>query len=68
MLTKPEHYYARKLQRYFEMLFFEYEESVKFYVNPAINKWKFDSPELGIRVTLTCDDDGQVFERREQLK
>lgn len=67
MPVKSESFYNRKLQRYFDRHFGDYEETAEFYVNPAINKWKFIIPELGIEVLLTCNDIGWVIEKRERV-
>ena len=62
---RPETYYAFRLQKYFNKFYFDYEETVEFYVNPEINKWRFIIPELNMEVLLTCYDDGRIVERRE---
>ena len=63
---KPETYYAFHLQKYFNEFYFDYEETVEFYANPAINKWHFMIPELGLDILITCYDDGRIVERRER--
>lgn len=67
MPNKSEAYYQGRLQRYFDRHYIEYSETTEFYVNPAINKWKFNIPELGIEVVLTCNDIGWVVEKRRRL-
>lgn len=67
MPTKTEKYYHDRLQRYFDRNYAPYDETAEFYVNPAINKWKFKIPELGFVVVLTCNDIGWVIEKRERI-
>lgn len=53
-------YYRRRLQRYFNEHYKEYEDSIEFYPDPAPNTWKFLVPELSQIVTLVCSEDGNV--------
>lgn len=57
--------YQRKLQRYFDAHYSNYEESVEWFVDSAPNKWKFIVPELGECITLICDSGGKVVEQHE---
>lgn len=57
-------WYNTRLQRYFDKYYKAYEETAEFYTNPAQNKWKFNIPELGIIVLLTCNDHGTVTKVR----
>lgn len=59
---RSETWYNHKLQKYFNEHYFKYEETAEYYVNPSINVWKFDIPEKGVRVTLTCEDNGRIVE------
>lgn len=59
---RSETWYNRKLQKYFDEHYVEYEETAGYYVNPSINVWKFEIPEKGIKVTLTCEDNGNIIE------
>lgn len=68
MLTRTERFYRNKLQQYFNKKFLDYAETAEYYVDPDINMWRFIIPELGIDVTLTCDDDGHVDEKRKQYE
>lgn len=68
MSNKSENYYTRRLQRYFDKHYKDYEETAEYYVNPAINQWRFYIPELGYEVILTCDFYGGVAEVRKYLK
>lgn len=68
-MGRSERFYNDRLQRYFDEHYGEYErdeyeEDVEYYVNPAVNQWKFYIPELGVVVILTCDDSGKVWEIR----
>lgn len=67
MLTKTEKYYHDRLQKYFDRNYGPYKETAEFYVNPAVNKWKFKIPELCFEIVLTCNDIGQVIEKRRSL-
>lgn len=66
MLTRTERFYCNKLQQYFNRKFLNYADTAEYYVDPDINMWRFIIPELGIDVTLTCDNDGYVTEKRVQ--
>ena len=61
-------HYSSYLQRYFDRHWGHYDESAEWHANPAPNKWLFDIRELGVRVTLTCDDSGRVTESRVKIK
>ena len=44
-MTQPKHsekFYNTKLQRYFDKYYSPYAETAEFYVNPEINKWRFN--------------------------
>ena len=68
MLTRTDRFYRNKLQQYFNKKFLNYADVAEYYVDPEINIWKFIIRELGIEVTLTCDNDGAVTEKRKQLE
>lgn len=57
---KTEPFYQRKLSKYFDTNFSEYDEDAEFYPDPDINEWYFKIPVLGVNVLLTCDDSGAV--------
>ena len=59
--------YIKHLQRYFDAYYGKYEESAEWEVDPAVNQWEVIIRELGIRVTLTCDDNGRISEEREKM-
>ena len=61
-MMKKEKWYQTRLAKYFEDNYGEYSDDAAFYVNPAINQWFFDIPELKISVMLTCEDNGVVLE------
>lgn len=54
--------YQRRLQRYFDKHYGEYDESAEWYPDGAPNRWRFDIPELHQEVTLVCGSDGKVEE------
>ena len=67
MLTRTVRYYRGRLDKYFDKRFGEYEDTVEYHNDPAVNKWRFVIPELGIEVELTCDDSGQITEKQKEL-
>ena len=68
MTLRTERFYRNKLQQYFNKRYLDYADVDEYYVDPDINVWKFDIYELGVEITLTCDNDGVVTETRKQLK
>lgn len=64
---KPEKWYQRRLTKYFTDYYGPYEDTAGFYPNPAVNQWLFDIPELGLRIKLTCNDNGGVKEHRNKI-
>lgn len=60
-------YIEALLNLYYEENYSEYDETIEWYVNPAPNKWKFYIPDLGIIVTLTCNNQGEVIEKRRMF-
>lgn len=68
MTIKTERFYRNKLQQYFNKKYLNYADTAEYYVDPDINVWKFDIYELGVGITLTCDDYGVVTETRKQLE
>lgn len=62
-----ENWYQERLQRYFDEYFKPYEETAEWYINPAPNKWKFNIPELGLTIRLTCTERGIVTELRDRI-
>lgn len=67
MPNKTDRFYRNKLQQYFNKKFLDYADTAEYYVDPDINIWKFIIRELGVEVTLTCDNDGHVEEMRKRL-
>lgn len=55
-----EKWYQRRLARYFDKCYSRYEDTVEFYVDPAVNQWLFYIPERKLKVKLTCDDDSII--------
>ncbi len=66
-MSKPEKWYQRRLAQYFTEHYESYEDSAEYWNDPAPNQWLFDIPELGIRVELTCKDNGNVEEQQYLL-
>lgn len=61
---KDTRWYMRRLQRYFDMHYGEYGDTAGYLVNPAPNQWKFCIDEIDAMVTLTCEENGVVTEKR----
>ena len=59
---KYARWYRRRLFNYFREWYEDREDEIEFYNDPAPNQWLFDIPDLDVRVKLTCDKDGNVFE------
>lgn len=64
---RKEQWYQERLLEYFEDNYETYEDTIEWYVNPVINQWLFDIPELDLKVELTCDEDGEITEQRYTL-
>lgn len=67
MLIRTEQFYTRYLQEYYDQHYGQFEETTEWYNNPEINVWIFKVPELGLLITLTCLNDGEVLEQRETI-
>ena len=63
-MKHKDKWYSLRLGRYFEERYSEYEATAEWWNNPAINQWLFDIRELGLRIELTCNDDGTIVEQR----
>lgn len=57
--------YERRLQRYFNAHYSQYDDTVEWFTDTAPNKWKFIVPELGKAITLICGANGVVCEQVE---
>ena len=58
---RKESFYDKKLTAYYDCHYKNVDHEVEWYVNPAINQWKFCL--RGIIVTLICDEEGIVNEK-----
>lgn len=67
-MDKTDKWYQRRLARYFEENYVQYEDTAEYYPDPFVNQWLFDIPERGVRVELTCNDKGEVKEQRYKMK
>ena len=65
---KHEKWYQRRLARYFDEHYSQYEDIVEWWADTYVNQWLFDIRELGIRVELSCTDKGVVKEQRYKMK
>lgn len=68
MFMKPEKWYQRRLSKYFTEHYEQYEDTAEYFPDPFVNQWLFDIPERGVRVELTCTDEGVVKEQRYRMK
>ena len=66
-MTKTSKYYMSRLQKYFDNYWGAYGESAGWLANPKPNQWQFIIIDLGLKVTLICNDNGRVAERRERI-
>lgn len=58
---RNEKFFDRKLKSYYDRHYTQFDNEVEWYVNPAINQWKFVL--RGTVITLVCDEDGVVHEQ-----
>lgn len=63
-MKHPEKWYQRRLAKYFTEHYEQYEDTAEYWNDPAPNQWLFDIPELGVRVELTCKENGEVVEQQ----
>lgn len=56
-----------RLQKYFDKYWSAYGDDAGWLVNPKPNQWIFIVDGLGLKVTLICNDNGRVTERRERI-
>ena len=66
-MAKHTRFYMKCLQKYFDEFYEDYGDTAGWLVNPAPNKWQFIILELGLKVTLTCDDNGRVTETKMNI-
>lgn len=64
---KDEKWYDSRLNKYFEKNYGEYSDTAGWFPNPAVNQWLFVILEIGLKITLTCDDNGNVTESVEKI-
>lgn len=64
---KTSRYYMSHLQKYFDKYWGAYGDTAGWLVNPKPNQWLFIVSDLGLKVILTCNDNGRVSERRERI-
>ena len=67
MNKRKDSFYINRLQKYWDSNYKEYDKTAEWYVDPAINVWMCEIPELGILMKLICDDNGNIREERETL-
>lgn len=64
---KTSKYYMSRLQKYFDTYWGAYGDSAGWLVNSKPNQWIFVVEGLGLKITLTCNDNGRVSENRERV-
>lgn len=64
---RTEKWYQRRLAKYFDEHYAQYEDVAEYWNDQAINQWLFDILELGVRVELTCKENGKVVEEKYPL-
>ena len=62
-MKHPDKWYQRRLSKYFDAHYSEYEDAAEWWSDPEPNQWLFDIPKLSMRVELTCNDKGVVTEQ-----
>lgn len=67
-MKHKERWYQKRLNERFIQKYAQYEKTVEWFVNPAPNVWKFDIPELKVRIVMTCDDKGNITESLIKLR
>lgn len=55
-------WYQRRLAKYFTVRYGEYEDAAEFLPDPSDRQWLFEIPEIGMRVKLTCYNNGRITE------
>lgn len=60
-------WYQRRLAKYFTVRYGAYEDTAEFLPDPSDQQWLFEIPELGLRVKLSCYDNGRVVEVRYRM-
>lgn len=65
---KSDKWYQRRLAKYFTEHYEQYEDVAEYWNDPSSNQWLFDIPELGVRIELTCNDNGQISEIKYPLR
>lgn len=63
-MKHTDKWYQRRLAKYFEENYGLYEDTAEYFVDPDVNQWAFYISELGVKVRLTCNDDGKVLEEK----
>ena len=66
-MRHTEKWYQRRLAKYFTEHYIGYEDAVEYLTDPAPNVWQCIIHEEKIKLTLVCDDRGQVHEKREPI-
>ena len=61
-MRRSDEFYFENLYDYLTDNYWEFEEDLEWFTNPAPNQWKFRVPGETVIVLLTCDDDGNVTE------
>ena len=65
---KTDKWYRDRLNAYFNLHFWRYEDEIEWHVDPKPNMWRFDIPKFNKTVTLVCNDDGRIEEEEEHVQ
>ena len=65
---KPEKWYQRRLAKYFTEDYEQYKAMAEYWYDPSPNQWLFNIPELGVKIKLTCNDNGIVTEEKYPMR
>ena len=66
MARHHEHWYIKRLQKYYNDHYLRYDDEVEWYGNPEPNKWRFRIPSKKWKVSLTCNDKGNTTDEVNQ--
>lgn len=65
---KSDKWYQRRLAKYFTEHYEQYEDVAEYWNDPSSNQWLFNIPELGVKIKLTCNDNGIVTEEKYPMR
>lgn len=63
MARHHEYWYIKRLQKYYNAYYLQYDDEIEWYANPEPNKWRFRIPSMKLEIELECDDRGNISRR-----